>query len=633
MALAAIALLPPLAGCSPQVSPYEQPYDRVDSAPLVAPPGVGRTSAPLRRGFRGIPWFSRLSIVPQSARDRLHPVLRQWLVDSSGTKRVKVLIGFRGNVRFPRLPIEALEADTLWSPNPAVAARIDALVDSVRMLRAPLYSAETSMLVNGHGATILETYTLTQAVAAEVALGELLAIVSRRDVLSIQPASSGDRPPTCQNPAGATVALAKQDLRTDPFTSLGYGGRGSIAMLDTGVDAGHHALKPLVQSSPPKLELFDCTDPAQDCGGPDKEDLDTSSNGHGTKTASILAGTDAIGSEHKGVITAKVRSYQAYKSVAAYPGSSTLDDQAFPRTMLEAVKHNSVILAETQSKTVADGTVSKAANDAFTAGVVVLAAVGDGGTSWIGAPGSAAWVMGVGAYELETGKPTYVDESRGYALERTKPDVQAPTTTLGASTNGPDCLGLHAATSGAAPYAAAAALLLRNWLAASHHTLPPDPVDPGQVYAAMIACGTASRSSGTARYPVTRGAGRLVLPEPGRAWWGKTVVGMFGPANIPITIPAGTGYRKFHAAIWWQDPATPTKLGPHNVLVSHLEYTLKASVGASGLVKSSGGPNSPFESVHLASSSPVSGACTLTITARLPGFAQVPVYWVFIATK
>jgi hypothetical protein len=620
-----------VAGCSKKVSPYEQPYDRVDSAPVGAPPGVGRTSAPFHRGFRGIPWFSRVKIVSQSPRDRLHPRLRQWLVDSSGTKRVQVVIGFRGRIPFPRLPIEALEKDTLWAPNAAVAARIDALVDSVRMLRAPFYSAETSMLANAHGAQILETYTLTQAVVAEIALGELLAIASRTDVLSIQPASSGDAPPACANPAGATVAQAQQEMRTAPFVSPGYG-RGTIGMLDTGVYASHSMLQPLAQGTPQQLQLFDCTDPTQDCGGPDKGDLDYALNGHGTRTASILAGTDVLGAEHKGVTTSKVQSYQAYTPVAAYPGTSTLDDQAFPRTMLEAARHNSVILAEVQSKTGPDGTVSNAANDAFAAGVVVVAAVGDGGTSWIGAPGSAAWVMGIGAYELTTGKPTYSNESRGYALERTKPDVQAPTTTLAASTNGPDCLGLHAATSGAAPYAAAVALLLRNWMGASNPTPPAHPIDPGQVYAAMIACGTASRASGTARYPVSRGAGRIQLPALGRAWWGKTDVGLFGPANIPFTIPAGTGYKKFHAAIWWPDPPTPTRLGPHSVLVSHLEYTLKASVGSSGLVKSSGGPNAPFESVHLSASSPVSGACTLTITANAPGFAQVPVYWFFVAT-
>ena len=116
------------------------------------------------------------------------------------------------------LPYHAgLEADTLWSPIPGVTARIDALVDSVRMLRGPSNLAVTSMLATAHGARILETYTLTQGVLAEVEIGELLAIAARRDVRSIQPASSGDLPPSCANPTGTTISQAKQVLRTNSY--------------------------------------------------------------------------------------------------------------------------------------------------------------------------------------------------------------------------------------------------------------------------------------------------------------------------------------------------------------------------------------------------------------------------------
>lgn len=631
MALAVIALLPPLAGCSKKVSPYEQPYDRVDSAPLGAPPGVGRTSAPLKRGFRGLPWFPHLTLATQKPADRLHPRLRQWLVDSAATTRVRVVIGLRERVRLPRLPIEALEADTMWAPAPAVTARIDALVDSVRQLRAPFYLADTSMLANAHGARILETYTLTQGVLAEVALGELPAIAARANVLSIQPASSGDLPPACLNPTtGKTVDDARSELRTSSFVSSGYAGRGSIAMLDTGVDSNHDMLRPLTLTTPPRLTLFDCTDPAQDCFGPNTGDLDVANRGHGTKTASILVGNGSVATQHKGITTAKLQSYQLYKPYGS--SSATLDDQAFERSVLEAAKQNSVLLAEVQSGTLADGFVSMAANAVCALGGVVVAAVGDGGTSWIGAPGSAAWVMGVGAYEMTSGKPTYTNESRGLALERTKPDVQAPTMTLAASTNGLDCLGFHTATSGAAPYGAAVALLLRNWMGAKNSVLPPEPVDPGQVYAAMIACGSDSRPAGGQPYSKERGAGWLRLPGHGRAWWGKTQVGTLGPAIIAIPVPAGSGLRKFHAAIWWPDPPTPMRIGPSTLLVSHVEYSLDARLGSTTLRGRSRGPNSPFESVHMNASSVVSGTFKLTITAQAPGFDELPVYWFFYGT-
>jgi serine protease AprX len=157
-------------------------------------------------------------------------------------------------------------------------------------------------------------------------------------------------------------------------------------------------------------------------------------------------------------------------------------------------------------------------------------------------PAIAHKVIGVGAFDLASGTQ-YGNQSRGPAPDnRFKPDIQAPTNSDTASSASDTAQRNFGGTSGATPYAAGAAALLRNWLRG-----PSGSIDPGQVYAQLIL-------SGQNTYPFdnTRGAGPIELPTNGRAWWGKTTVSGGQTIDIPLNVTAREA-NTFDAALWWPE--------------------------------------------------------------------------------
>ena len=66
---------------------------------------------------------------------------------------------------------------------------------------------------------------------------------------------------------------------------------------------------------------------------------------------------------------------------------------------------------------------------------------------------------------MTDGGAQYANQGRGPATDgRYKPDIQAPTWSETASNTGDAALRVFSGTSGATPYASAAAMLARNWL-------------------------------------------------------------------------------------------------------------------------------------------------------------------------
>ncbi len=188
--------------------------------------------------------------------------------------------------------------------------------------------------------------------------------------------------------------------------------------------------------------------------------------------------------------------------------------------------------------------IAVAADNAFDAGAVVIAANGNNGpaASTVNCPANAHKAIGVGAFDVETGIQ-YDDQSRGAAPDnRFKPDIQAPTNTNTASNASDTARQNFSGTSGATPYAAGAAALLRNWLRG-----PSGSIDPGQVYAQLILSG-----QDTSPFDNTAGAGPIQLPTNGWAWWGKTSVGNGQTIDIPITISARYA-NTLDAALWWPE--------------------------------------------------------------------------------
>jgi hypothetical protein len=278
---------------------------------------------------------------------------------------------------------------------------------------------------------------------------------------------------------------------------------------------------------------------------------------HGTGSAGIISGNGNLGNAFRGVTAITLDSFKVFPSTFA-GGTCTgaLDRVAAVRGFQAAVAVlDRVIVAAMQGSGTDFSSISLAADNAFNAGAAVIAANGNFGPNprMVKEPAIAHKVIGVGAFDVESGN-TINSQSRGPAPDnRIKPDIQAPTNTETASNTSNNALDTFSGTSGSTPYAAGAAALLRNWLRGTNPS-----IDPGQVYAQLIL-------SGQQPFPFnnTTGAGPLCMPAAGWASWGKSTVLDMSPSihtiNIPLNL-SGATLNTLDAALWWPERATQ----PHN---------------------------------------------------------------------
>jgi hypothetical protein len=167
-------------------------------------------------------------------------------------------------------------------------------------------------------------------------------------------------------------------------------------------------------------------------------------------------------------------------------------------------------------------------------------------------------------------------------------------------------------TSGATPFAAAAALYLKNWMSAGGR----GTVSPGAVYAMLLACGAGSSVDSRT------GAGLVMLPSGGTAWWGKAIIGSRQAIEIPLT--SSHGSAGVEAALWWpeygRNGAPPERRERANLALQVLSRD--------GRLITSADPGSVFQRVSLPSEDASStGPWKLIIAGTsLPRGAR-EVYW------
>lgn len=227
--------------------------------------------------------------------------------------------------------------------------------------------------------------------------------------------------------------------------------RAVVAVLDTGVDAGHPDLSGNVQ------------------GGRDEVDPGTSAadpNGHGTHVAGIVA---AVANNRRGVAGLAPRASVLPVRVMDARGSGTSDDLA--RGIVWAADRKVHVISMSLSFTGSDPAVASAVSYARRKGVLVVAAAGNSGCGLLlrtpEYPAAYPGVVGVGSVDERSQVSSF--SSCGSWVDVAAPGSGIWSTTP--ATNRLGCSGSYCSLSGtsmATPYVAAAAALAmsrRGWSA------------------------------------------------------------------------------------------------------------------------------------------------------------------------
>jgi serine protease AprX len=476
------------------------------------------------------------------------------------------------------------------------APRLKRLVEDTKAKRAADYLALTNEFSARYQATVLETFWLVKAVLAEIPLAAVQAVADRADVLYISPQVSGEPPPS--------VSQGRIVIASDPYFDPLYGPLSYFALLDSGVRSTHVTLSQPVSGY--HGVLADCVFGDSNCwGGNPQDDCN-----HGTSSADILAGDSDLGDNYRGVTPGWINSFKVYNSCGLDVGAAV---RAFQRAI---VFGSIVIVAEMQMTESDNGTIAAAADNAFDAGCVVIAANGNygPGASTVASPAIAHKAIGVGGVDAYT-LAQYDGQSRGPAPDgRTKPDIQTPTNSAAASNISDTSVQVFSGTSGATPYGAGAASLLDNYLRGCIECLNPEP---GQVYAHLIL-------SGQQPYPFnnTVGAGRLHLPDKrGQIWWGKVSVSNGQTTDVPLDV--NTSVRNIlDGALWWPESQSQAHNNINLSLVNPSGVELALSTDSLSV----------FQRARV-SQSLVSGTWMLRIRGNSVSVSPQTVYWAALTSK
>ncbi len=479
------------------------------------------------------------------APSKIHPLLEKWLSARDASAVEPLVITFRDELKIPRFPEPAIGEPRESAMNKRILVRNEALVHDIRRKRRGGY-ARMAKKLEGLGVRFTEEFWLVHAVRADTPLGAVRLLAAMQDVLYVEPVHTENPPP--QN----EVDDGRASMNSDPYFNLGQTG-GFIGLLDTGVRAQH-----VLFQSPSHLGVRrDCVNGTTFClGGSNAAD---DCWNHGTASAGILTANAAQGAAFRGVTAITVDSFKVYPSTFDGPiCTGALDTAAALRGFQGAVAMGDrVIVASIQGYGSHASSISLAADAAFDAGAVVVAANGNFGPlpATVNSPANAHRVLGVGSFDVRT-LTQENGQSRGPTSDgRTKPDIQAPTNSETASTGCPfriRCTQSNTArqnfngTSGAVPYAGGAAALVRNFLRGGTGV-----IEPGYVYAYLI-------NAGQHQLNDISGVGPIRLPVNAEVYFGKVAVNDGQTLDIPLLV-RGTP-ATLDAALWW-----PEAYGlPHN---------------------------------------------------------------------
>jgi serine protease AprX len=500
---------------------------------------------------------------------RLHPDLTEKLAQDLATNRqekISVIINFEENIALPPL-FQMDPNEPSASPiNQTVEEANQQIVKQIEDRRKETYS-RTKKYLASVGAEVTNEFWLINAVVATVPLTAINSILQDKSVIYIEPTTNKTIPP------GYYVSDARAHIASDPYYIYSSG---HIGLLDTGVRSNHTLLAGRLRY------VFDCTfrvfffGPYCGTNGGPEDDM---SCNHGTSTAAIMSSNGNLGNSYRGVTQIEIDSYRVYD----HSGNCYLDIAAALAAFQQATSHgNNIIVAEMQATGNYNSSLSVAADNAFDAGCIIIAANGNfnTGANSVRVPASAHKAIGVGALDVNTLAWQSYQGLGPTDDGRVKPDIQAPTNTYTASAASSTATRSFTGTSGSTPYAAGAAALLRSrWQGLSL-------TEPGYVYASLINGG---ENTANAAFDNTNGAG-LIKVTPPYSLTGQMAGKVFVSNGQTIDIPVGglgVSTRHVDCAIWW----------PEN-RASHNDIDLKLINPSNVAVDFSASTNSVFEKVN-----------------------------------
>ena len=525
--------------------------------------------------------------------------------------RARVMVSFTSEVRIPRLPEPVAEEPRKSRANQKVMKRSAQIIAGVKEQRNVHYERRQSKLKK-LTIEVIETYWLIDAMLVEMPLGALKELEEWPDTIFFGLNETNYPPPAPDSNNNNDVQDARSIIRSDPYYNLGQNG-GFIGLLDTGVRDTHE-----VFSSPDNLDyLRDCINGGTNCNTGSLTTTDIWP--HGTSSAAIISAGTGNSAAHRGVTDITLDSFRVYPAAGASGSVRSASVNAFQQALAVGDR---VIVGELQLGGDHWSDVSLAADAAFDAGAVVVAANGNAsnGPATIASPGNAHRAIGTGRTDLGSNTPSS-DQLEGPTTDgRLKPDVQAPSTSETARGINNTDYSTFSGTSGATPYAAGAAALLRNWLRGTSFS-----IDPGQVYAQLILSGQLTGPMNN-----TNGAGMLGLPINGRASWGKTTVSDGDVIRIPFNVNSNNNVV-VDAALWWPEGHEGPVLG-NNALIAgmfdnfHSDIDLRIVDPSGNLRAVSQSINSIYERARV--TGPIqTGSWTIEIRGYDTWASNRPVYW------
>jgi hypothetical protein len=500
---------------------------------------------------------------------RVHPDLERMLAEASPDDRVVVIVNRREDMTVPRFP-DLARGISPDSPEarPVLAAQA-AVIEGLRVGRRRSTDDFLEQVGRVVDLRLVETLWLVNAFVADIRVRDVRTLAAFPDVLYVEPNvyRITAMPPTHEGPQfpHGDVADGRALMRSDNYFNLSGMTGGAIGLIDTGV--APHALL----ATPFDVRFQgDCSDGGTFCvdvGNPGFDLFDCWD--HGTSTAAVVGGNGSLGNAVRGVTDIHVDSWKVWlRPNAELPNCNNDGVTALAVARAFGVGlslFDRVFAAVIQVPEPEHGAIATAADKAFDAGAVVVAANGNCAVSpdcnvpigppsfgTVRAPGNAHKALGIGVYnvvDLSTGDY----QGRGPTVDgRIKPDIQAPTDVKTASNASFIALKERfGGTSAATPFAAGAAALMRNWLR-KYNTF-----DPGYTYARIILSGNAFWSG--FGYSNVFGAGHLQLPVPcGQTGnWGKVTFAQpkgdsATSVNIPLPLTSGASLA---VALWWPESA------------------------------------------------------------------------------